>query len=55
MKWPQVVMVVLLSIDLTMYLLKHGEERTGKYSFWVACLCDGVLLWLLIKGGFFHG
>ena len=55
MKWPQVVMVGLLSMDMAIYLLKHGEQKQGKYNFWIACIANGMLVWLLIKGGFFHG
>ena len=54
MNWQQIVMIVLLSMDLGVYVIKHGERRTGNYSFWTALFADGFIAWVLYSAGFWN-
>lgn len=53
MNWPQITWIVLVSLGLGMTLMKHGEPRTDKHSFWWALFGALATAWLLWSGGFF--
>jgi len=50
---PQIIMIVLLAIALTIHLVKHGEHRTGTYSFWAQLFAVALEASILYWGGFF--
>jgi hypothetical protein len=52
-KAPQIIMIVLLSINIVIALMKHGEPRNDKYSVWVALINAAINVALLWWGGFF--
>lgn len=53
MEWPQITIIVLLSISLGIGLVQHGENKKGKESFWTTLIGALITVFLLIKGGFF--
>lgn len=53
MGWQQVVMILLLAFDLAAALIMHGKPKEGSYNFWVSLLTDGLIVLLLMTGGFF--
>lgn len=48
---PQIIYIVLLSMGLMLSLIKHGEEHT--INFWTTLISTGIIVTLLITGGFF--
>ena len=46
--------VMMLVLSLGVYLAKHGENKNGKYNFWVGLLSTFINLFILYKGGFFN-
>jgi hypothetical protein len=42
-------------MGMGMCLVKDGERRDGKYSFWSSLLSSAFILWVLYMGGFFGG
>ncbi|KFK92742.1 MULTISPECIES: transglycosylase SLT domain-containing protein [unclassified Serratia (in: enterobacteria)] len=53
MNWPQITWIVAVTLGLGMSIAKHGEPRTGKFSFWWQLFGAAVTAWLLWSGGFF--
>ena len=54
MGWPQILMVVLMSSDVLITLVKHGDQKTGTYNFWSSLIVDAFFVWIMYKGGFFN-
>src|SRR3982751_6778690 len=52
-EWPQLTLIGLLCCELGIYLVKHGQPRTQKYSIWVFLSNGAILITLLYFGGFF--
>lgn len=52
MHWPHITMIVLIAINLGMAVSLHGKPR-GLWNVWARLFDNGVLVWLLIYGGFF--
>ena len=51
--WALIILILLTTMDLGCYLAKHGEQKTGKYNFFLR-LIDYCLTWfLLYKAGLF--
>lgn len=53
MKTPQIIMIIIMSMNLTINLVKDGEPRDGKYSFFGALFGAGINIAILWWGGFF--
>ena len=51
MGWPQITLIVLMTLSVSVHLMKDGE--TTKYSFFGAVFGTAINLMILIKGGFF--
>lgn len=51
--WPQGIYLALVLIGLGVAAAKHGQPKTGTYSFWVSLPASAILLGLLAWGGFF--
>jgi hypothetical protein len=51
MHWPQITLIVLFTIHLTVVLLNDGKPR-GKYSIGSSLLDTAILFALLYCGGF---
>lgn len=52
MQTPQIIIVVLITINLIVNLLKNGESK--KYSFATALIDNSIVLGVLYWGGFFN-
>jgi hypothetical protein len=50
---PQIILIVLLGISLLINAYMHGKPETGTYNIFVSLLNAGILIWILIAGGFF--
>jgi hypothetical protein len=54
MNTPQIIIIVLFSMELGLALALHGQKRRSPYySFWETLLALAIMLGLLIWGGFF--
>ena len=53
MGFCQILMLCIFAMSLGLNLAKHGEPRTGKYSFWVSLISSAIELSVLYFGGFF--
>ena len=50
---PQIIMIVIMGIGLGIALVKDGERKDEKYSFWVTVISTAIQCWILKAGGFF--
>lgn len=50
---PQVIFVILITMDITVDICCHGQPKQGKYSVWCALIQNSLLTALLWWGGFF--
>ena len=50
---PQVIFVILITIDITVDVCFHRQPKQGNHSAWCALIQDGLLAALLYWGGFF--
>ena len=51
--WPQIVMIGLIVMALTIALVKDGQPREN-YSFWTIFISLIIEFGLLYAGGFFY-
>lgn len=49
----QIALTALYLLSLGMHAAKHGEPKTGKYSFWTALISLAIEFTLLYFGGFY--
>lgn len=52
MNAPQVVMIVMLSINFAVNLIKHGEPEKGKHNVFTSLFSIAITVGLLYWGGF---
>ncbi len=50
--WPQITMIVLIAMSLTIALIKDGQPREN-YSFWTVLISLAIEVEVLYAGGFF--
>jgi len=50
---PQIILLVILGLNLLATAYLHGKPRTGKFNIFGALGNVGILIWLLVSGGFF--
>lgn len=50
---PQIIVIVLYSISLCLAANQHGKPRDGEHNFWVSLIGTGIIIGLLVWGGFF--
>ena len=50
---PQIILLVLLGLNLLATAYLHGKPRTGNYNLLTALINAGIIIWLLVSGGFF--
>ena len=50
---PQIIYLALALLGLGSELAKHGEEKVSKYNFWSRLIAQGIIIWILVAGGFF--
>jgi len=50
---PQVVFVILMTMDITADMCWHGKAKEGKHNVWWALFIDALFAALLYWGGFF--
>ena len=51
-KWPQIVIIVIMSLNCGIDLVQHGKEIKGTYSFWKTLINNLIFAALLGFGGF---
>lgn len=49
----QIAIICLLSVNLAVSLIKHGEEKPD-YNFWSSLVSTAISVWLYIKAGLFN-
>lgn len=49
----QIALTALYIFSMGVHMAKHGEPRTGKYSFWAALIAAAIEIALLYFGGFY--
>ena len=52
MKWPQILMIVILSADMGMALIMHGKKKEGDYNAWTELIGNAIIAVILYFGGF---
>jgi hypothetical protein len=50
---PQIILLTLLGIQLLLTAYLHGKPRDGKHNVFVKLIDAGILIWILVAGGFF--
>lgn len=51
---PQIILLVLMGIKLLLNAHMHGKpHETENFNFFIAFGNAGILVWILIAGGFF--
>lgn len=50
---PQIIFLVLLGLQILLTAHMHGQPRDGKHNIFVRLIDAGILIWILIAGGFF--
>jgi len=50
--WPQITVIVIITINLSIALLKHGEPRTDNHNFGLTLISALIQIALLYYGGF---
>ena len=50
---PQIIIIVLYSISLCIAANQHGKTIERKDNFWISLVSIGIIVGLLIWGGFF--
>lgn len=53
MKAPQYLIIALYSMSLGMNLINHGKEEIHRYNFFTSFIATGIVLAILMWGGFF--
>lgn len=53
MKAPQIIMIVILSLNVLRNLERHGETKCTEYHFGVSLFAAALEVGLLYWGGFF--
>ena len=53
MHTPQIIVIVLISMNFGIELIKHGQPKEGNHNVFIKLIDVGVLVGLLIWGGFF--
>ncbi len=51
-KWPQIVMILVYSLNLLIAANRHGKARTGKENFWTSLIGIVIGSTILYYGGF---
>lgn len=49
-----IIILALIFMDLGANLVKNGQPKEGKWSFWYTLLADGIMVFLLWKAGVFE-
>lgn len=50
---PQMIYIILAAMSLGINLVRHGQDKEGKESFWVHLIAATITFSLLYWGGFF--
>lgn len=53
MRTPQIIMMIMMTMSVTISLVKHGEDK-GTYNFWYALIGTILEFSILKYGGFFN-
>jgi hypothetical protein len=51
---PQIILIVSISIRLLVNAYMHGKPRDGKYNMFTSLADEGLMIWIIIAGGFFN-
>jgi len=52
MNGAQIAMCIIYGMNIGIGMVKHGEPKTDKYSFWTSLLSVGISIAILKWGGF---
>ena len=50
---PQIILLSLVALNLLATAYLHGKPRTGNFNIFGALVNAGILIWILVAGGFF--
>ena len=50
---PQIIMIILMTFNITFGLVNHGKPRTDKYNVWTNLIGCAIEVAILTAGGFF--
>jgi hypothetical protein len=50
---PQIIWIVMASVNLLLTAYLHGKPKDGNHNIWLTILGSIIMLSLLIGGGFF--
>jgi hypothetical protein len=50
---PQIIFIILVGMSLLINLFNHDEPKNQRYNFFEAVFSNGIMVGLLIWGGFF--
>jgi len=53
--WPQILLIIVATLQLAFMLVLHGQKRKDKYSFWTRLFQIVTLGVVLYFGGFWTG
>ncbi|NZD50507.1 hypothetical protein [Rhizobium leguminosarum] len=53
MGWPQLTIISFAAIGVGINAAKHGHQREGKHSLWIALVVVAAEMYVLHAGGFF--
>ena len=51
---PQIILLSLVALNLLANAYLHETPKTGKYNVLHALINAGILIWILVAGGFFE-
>ncbi|GAA0083139.1 hypothetical protein [Clostridium sp. CTA-6] len=54
MGMPQIILIILSTLSLGIVMSRHGQPREDKYNFFTNLISTGIVIGLLIWGGFFN-
>ncbi|MBY6965316.1 hypothetical protein [Clostridium botulinum] len=54
MGMPQIILIILYCLSLGIAMSKHGQPKEDKYNFFYNLISTGIMIGLLIWGGFFN-
>ena len=50
---PQIIMIAVMAVNVTIGLVYHGKPRTDKYNFLTTLIGTAIEAAILAAGGFF--
>ncbi|MEI2271864.1 hypothetical protein OHD16_06885 [Sphingobacterium sp. ML3W] len=54
MKAPEVILIIVWTLNVAISLSKHGEPKDGKYNFWIELISVFIAYFFLKWAGLFQ-